>query len=305
MKKKTLLIKTLPTKTLIKTLSTKTLPTKTLLCGALLLTGLSTTDAHAKSWLRDIKVHSIKEHRLEVGFIVTGWIPANDVDALAKCLPKKDRRLRPKGDVVKDFRGIRWEAKRLVELEQCNLKHCVFNIPKWAIKRVMKGTTDAERKRNYYAVIRDISYGLNKKKRISRIEPHLLSKEPCGNHNLFHWLLNGTPKSWDHIIWRKHFAKKMRPTLKTIQVSRWKVGSFRCIGYSTLFGDHYYYDGLDLLQLFPGGAGKVGFRFHVRERYDVLKEWWARTFRYRLRNMLRGRKVKGLNKRVGRCLGGS
>lgn len=279
------------------------LPRYLLVLGGLsLLAGLPST-AHAESWLRDLKVHSINEHRLEVGFILTGWIPANDIDALAKCLPKKDRRLRPKGDVVKDFRGIRWEPKRLVELKDCTLKHCVFNIPKWAIKRVMKGQNDAERKRNYYQVIREISYKLDKKKRISRIAPHLLSKEPCGNHNLFHWLLNGPPKSWDRIIWRKHFAKKMRPTLKTIQVSTWKVGAFRCIGYTTLFGDHYYYDGVDLLQLYPGGAGKVGFRLHVRERYDVFKEWWARRFRYRLRNMLRGRKVAGLNKRIGACLG--
>lgn len=269
----------------------------------LLMTALlfGATEARADV-LRDVKMDGAPEHKLELAFTLSGWIPSSDVDALARCLPKKERRLGSKGDAARYFRGIRWETKRLKELDECNVKHCVFNIPKWARRKVMAAKDNAERVRTYYDVVRDLTWKIDKKKKTARIKAYRLANEPCGKHDLLHWLLDGPLKPWDRIIWRKHFAKKMRPTLMTLQMSSWRAGDYRCIGTSVLFGDHYYYDGIDLLQLKQVESGKVAFRLHVRERYDVMKEWWARTFRSRFRNDVKRRKLALLRNRIARCL---
>lgn len=270
--------------------------------GPVLITALLVASGAHADVLRDVEMHGEREHKLEIAFTLTGWIPSNDVDALARCLPKKERALGSKGDATRYFRGIRWETKRLKEADECNVKHCVFNIPAWARRKVMAAKDNAERVRVYYNVVRDITWQLDKKAKTARIKAYRLAGEPCGKHDLLHWLINGKLKPWDRVIWRKLFAKKMRPTLMTLQMLSWRAGDYRCIGTSVLFGDHYYYDGIDLLQLKQAESGKVAFRLHVRERYDVMREWWARTFRSRFRNDIKRRKLAFLRNRIARCL---
>lgn len=248
--------------------------------------------------LQDVNCQSQKNRRSEVAFVITGWVKSSDVDSLARCLKKQEHRL----TTSHSLNPINWQSKRLKELDDCNLKRCVYNIPKWAVSELMKGKSIEEKKQIYYQLIHKLSFGLAKKTKKDRIRAYQLRNEICGHHDLFHWLLNGPPKSTDYLIWRKHYGKKMRPTIRTIQVSQWKEGEHHCIGYTHLFADHYYYDGLDLLQLTPKEEDRVEFRFVVRERYDIFNEWWARRFRGKVRKRIKNRKLEILKKRFNACV---
>jgi hypothetical protein len=253
--------------------------------------------------LNDVRSHSSREGKHEVAFVLTGWVNAADAAKLAKCLPKKERRLPKTGDAAKAFAGLRWTNKALNALDRCGRKDCRFNFEMPARLKVAQAQGRDAKKRAYYEAVRQAAWTVNKKKKSKRIEQHAVKSETCSNHNLFHWLINGTPKKWDKVFWRKHFGKssRMRPTLEVLQSSVWQKGTSQCVGTTILFADHYYDDSIELLQLTPLGNGRVAFRQYTRIRFDFFGSWWARRFRGTIRKQARQKKLKILRNRMRRC----
>ena len=253
-------------------------------------------------YLHQLKIHGAKERRSDVAFSATAVIQAPNVDALAACVARRGRALPKAQSPRRAFRGIRWNDDLKV-LAACTPGNCKFNFPPWAIARLSTAKDIESKQRTYYQLLHQLSWERDKRGKRNRITAEEGARESvCAKHDLFHWLLNGPPRSWDQVVWRKHFGgKHMRPTLTTLQLSHWRQGNSRCVGGTLLFADHYYWDALELLQLTPRGDGRIELRFHRRDRLDFFGSWWARRLRSRIRNRVTKARVALLERDLKAC----